>query len=260
MRYLWMESPYSRGTFPRVPGAVIHGSRSGITTRTIAQEFIRTAEYCQNNPGGLAWQFTIGNDEYAQHLRADQIGFRAGWHAGEANFTHIGFEFAQRTSRDTITDDQIEAFGHAVQTRILPIYPKWLDGLDRGMVMHSELPGGIDQGKSDVYPRFDSRWPALKTRLLEAARGMTVYAEPDPANRVWDRFYNDLSQDAKNLIGHLIYRGNIVALDHYPGGAGVRPFYRTSHGGAFLILGDEVAPLMGFAVDDWEQNQNIQRL
>ena len=256
-----MPSPYGRGKFERVPDAVIHGSRSGNTLRTLHQEFMGTATYCQLNPHGLAWQFTIGEDEYAQHLPADEVGFRAGWHASEANFTHLGFEFAQRVARDTITSDQIDAFGHAVVNRVVPIYPKWLDGLDRRLVMHSELAGGIEQGKSDVYPRFDSRWPKLKHQLIGACAYFNDQSvNVDPANHTWDKFWRDLSSDAKLILGDLVYRGNIMALDHYPGGGGVRPFFRTANGGAFIILDDEVAPLMGFAVDDWEKTQNIQRL
>lgn len=231
-----------QGIYPRTPACLIHGTRSGKIENTLDQEFQGTVNFLVGGAGGLAWTFTIGSDEYAVHLPVDAWGY----HCRELSDEFIGFEFAQPLVTWSVTEGQVRAFGHAVRNHVLPVYPEFDV---RRMLMHSQINPGIRDGKTDVYPKLDPRWPRLKEKLILAVNGDAS----DPANLAWDRYYIGLGARAQLEVGRLIYRGNYNAPAHWPGGAANRPIYRCERG-LYIYLADlnEIVPVTGFPLDDWE--------
>ncbi len=241
MEVLEVPSPNGQGRYSLTPAALIHGTRSGRSDYTLDQEFYSTVNYVKSGAAGMAWGFTIGDNKYAVHLPVDQWGY----HCREESDDFIGFEFAQPVATWSVTDGQVAAFGHAIKNFVLPRYP---DFDVRRMLMHSQINPGIRDGKSDVYPKLDPRWPRLKEKLVNS-----VISVEDAANAAWDRYYVSLGARCQLEIGRLLYRANYNAPAHWPGGSGVRPIFRCERG-LYIYLADvnAIVPVTGFPVDDWE--------
>ncbi len=153
---------YVAGAFLRAPlGVILHGSRSG-KPQSLDREFAGTASYAQNNPGGLCWHATIGEDAVAMHLPFTHWG----WNARSASKSYLAVEFAQPTVGYDITDAQVRAFAwwFAQARKAWPALPVYF-------IAHSELPEGQADGKTDVFPIGDRRLDNLKRRLTAAVGG-----------------------------------------------------------------------------------------
>lgn len=147
-----------RGQFlVRPKGVILHGSRSGVP-KPLSLEYQSTVRYLTEGTGGsyLAWHATIGEREYAVHLPATQWG----WNAREHSSEYLAVEFAQPTVGWTVTGLQIEAYWAWYQQEIRPVW-----GAIDTLVTHAELPAGVRDGKSDVYPIGDARVAELKRGL-----------------------------------------------------------------------------------------------
>lgn len=144
---------------------MLHGSRSGIVGRPLRAEYDATRRYCQTNPYGLSWHATVGNDCYSVHLPADTWG----WHARACSRTWLGVELAQPTSDVTITDQQVAALCHWIQTVVLARWPD-LELTGRNLLTHAEVEQlgltGATDGKTDCYPYGDPRAGELRQRIL----------------------------------------------------------------------------------------------
>lgn len=145
------------GRFSTPPqGVILHGTRSGEPYDTY-QEFEATVNWVRSGAAGLGWHATIGDDEIAIHLQPDEWG----WNARGASSQYLAVEFAQAGSDDEITDGQVRAFCWWLG-RVRLRWPR----LPRAaLIAHSELPEGIADGKTDVYPRWDERLPRLRWRI-----------------------------------------------------------------------------------------------
>lgn len=151
------------GIFTRPPkGVILHGSRSGAVANSTHAEFLGTANYAHNNPDGLGWNATIGDDEIAMHM----LSTRWGWNARACSMSYLAVEFAQPVAATPVTDAQVRAFCWFFEQsrRAWPTLPLYLP-------THAELDGtpeygGYHDGKTDVFPKGDFRADALRTRII----------------------------------------------------------------------------------------------
>ncbi len=148
-------------TMPK--GVVLHGSRSGVVTNSIDQEFIGTANYAMNPSHGLGWHITVGNDRVAEHIPPTHWG----WHARAASSRYLAVEFAQPVEVVTVTDAQIRAFVWWLYTRVFPVWPN----LSLHMPTHHEVEisgeTGMIDGKTDCYRGNDPRLTVLRTKIVD---------------------------------------------------------------------------------------------
>jgi hypothetical protein len=114
-----------------------------------------------NEPNGYGWNATIGDDEISIHMGANQWG----WNARGCSDDYLAVEFAQPTVSHQISDAQVRAFCWFVRA----CRQTW-PSLTQYFPTHAELDGtapyGIYDGKTDVFPRGDSRTAALRARIL----------------------------------------------------------------------------------------------
>jgi hypothetical protein len=153
------------GVFSTTPaGVILHGSRSGVPSRSIDAEFVGTSNYAVNEPNGLGWNATIGDDALALHIPAD----RWGWNARAASRKYLAVEFAQPVEDVDIVSGQVRAcawFIHEARKRWpnLPLF----------MPTHAELDGtetGAFDGKSDVYSKFNPKAELLRSAIRATYR------------------------------------------------------------------------------------------
>ena len=162
------------GVFSSKPsGFVIHGSRSGVVTRSRQQEYDGTRTYAENSlvtlPDGTTyytgWNATIGDLQWSRHFDADKWGH----HAGVDGVTRMGFEFAQAVISWNVTDGQVAAWADCYKSYVVPRWGEYNLRATGVLSMHSQLPQGIRDGKTDVFSRDDyARWNDLKARLTAA--------------------------------------------------------------------------------------------
>lgn len=162
--------PQPAGTFARTPkGIILHGSRSGRAGNPKDAEYRGTANWEVNNPDGLGWNATIGDNRVAVHLTPREWG----WNARGVSDNYMAVELAQATVDEPITDAQVAALADYITTRVLPVWP----GLPMYFPTHAELDGtpeyGPKDGKSDVWPKGDPRTDELRARLMKALQGGT---------------------------------------------------------------------------------------
>lgn len=149
------------GNFRHTPhGAILHGSRSGIN-RPVSIEYTSTVGYVRRGTNGIVgWNFTIGDDIFCKHMDTDQWGY----HARAASDEFLGFEFAQGTESNDITDAQVRAFCYVWKYDVEMRYP----GIVRNFITHyaAERAGltGVRDGKTDVFSNAD-RANELKARI-----------------------------------------------------------------------------------------------
>lgn len=151
------------GIMPSLPrGLLLHGSRSGKAGNPKATEALGTANWCLNNPDGLGWHATIGENEYYIHMKPNEWG----WNAFSASDKYIAVEFAQATVSEAISDAQVDALVDYVKKYVLPVYPT----LPLVLKTHSEVEASGEtvqtSGKTDVFPYKDPRADELKARIL----------------------------------------------------------------------------------------------
>lgn len=147
-------------------GVILHGSRSGRAGQPNEAgrhtEFVGTAQYAVNEPGGLGWNATVGHDEIAIHMLHSQWG----WNARAASNKYLGVEFAQPTEAWPITDGQVRAFCWFVKEA-----RKTWSHLPLQFPTHAELDGtqiygGQYDGKTDVFRRGSPATDDLRARIL----------------------------------------------------------------------------------------------
>lgn len=157
-------TPFTRGPFANPPlGVILHGSRSGLE-RPVSAEFDSTRQYCVTNPDGYAWQATIGEDAYSVHMPCSQWG----WSAREASYAYLAVEFSQANLSDPVSDAQVRAFVAWFKAEALHYWPA-LDVYGAGSLpMHSELPAGIRDGKTDAFIAYSGQAVDLRYRIRAA--------------------------------------------------------------------------------------------
>jgi hypothetical protein len=141
---------------------ILHSSRSGRASNSTHDEFEGTAAWNGNNPDGLSWNATIGEDEIAIHHDADEWGHNA----RGCSDNYLAVEFAQPVESRDISDAQVDVFcWYFMETR-----KRWPE-LPLRFPTHAELDGtaeyGRFDGKSDVFSKGSPRADELRTRILE---------------------------------------------------------------------------------------------
>jgi N-acetylmuramoyl-L-alanine amidase len=150
------------GAFRFTPlGIILHGSRSGLAGNSTAAEYAGTARYAVNEPGGLGWHCTIGDDRIAVHMSYTAWG----WHARGCSSLYLGVEFAQPVEAAAISDGQVRAFCWFFQQA-----QKQWPTLPMNFPTHAELDGsaayGVYDGKTDTFSRGSSRTTDLRQRIM----------------------------------------------------------------------------------------------
>ena len=148
----------------------MHGSRSGHNELVGHAEFIGTSNYAADNPLGLGWNATIGDDEISIHMPVS----RWGWNARGCSSHYIGVEFSQPTESIEITDGQVRAFVWYVKEVI-----KFWPNLPMYFPTHAELDGtteyGGSDGKTDVFHKGSPATIELRSRIMrELYKWMTT--------------------------------------------------------------------------------------
>ena len=149
------------GSFSHTPlGVILHRSRSGAAGNPTSLEYLGTARYAVNEPGGLGWNATCGSDAIALHMAYTQWG----WNARGCSSLYLAVEFAQAVEANAISDGQVRAFCWFVrQART-----KW-PGLPPNFPTHAELDGtvpyGVRDGKTDVFALHSPRADELRERI-----------------------------------------------------------------------------------------------
>jgi hypothetical protein len=154
------------GFFQHMPkGVVLHGSRSGHEEHSTHQEFEGTAHFALNTE--LGWNATVGDDEIALHLAADEWGH----HARAASDDYLSVELAQPVLGVPISDGQVRAFCWWMRKFVLQ---RWPD-LPLHFPTHAEVEQSGETG------HFDG-----KTDICEAE-------DVDTANEVRQRIFARLA-------------------------------------------------------------------
>lgn len=122
-------------------GVIIHGSRSTLDYNEL-QEFAGTVRYAGKGAEGLYWSVTLGPDKVCIH---GDIA-RWGWNAKQHSRDYLAAEFSQSKEGGLVSDSQFDAFAWWYKNEALVKYPS----LPRVFIMHSELPAGIADGKTDL--------------------------------------------------------------------------------------------------------------
>jgi hypothetical protein len=114
-----------------------------------------------NEPGGLGWNATVGDDQIAIHMPYHAWG----WNARGCSSLYLGVEFAQPVEAAAISDGQVRAFCWFVEQamRTFPVLPL-------NFPTHAQLDGtavyGARDGKTDVYSRSSPRTTELVNRIM----------------------------------------------------------------------------------------------
>lgn len=160
------------GSFMVAPkGVILHGSRSGVEANSTHQEFVGTSNFAAGGAGGLGWNATLGDDEIAIHMGADEWG----WNARGVSGSFLAVEFAQPTVDDGVSDGQVRAFCWFFE-RCRQRWPS----MDRYFPTHAELDGtdayGPYDGKTDVFPNAAARTEDLRRRINARLNELGVLA------------------------------------------------------------------------------------
>ncbi len=140
-------------------GVILHGTRSG-QDYSIEQEYRATLNYVRSGASGLGWTCTIGENAIALHMTPRYWG----WNARSASQRHLAVEFAQAKLGDEITDKQVSNFCWWFLNVARETWPN----LPMAFPNHSDLPEGVQDGKSDVEPRGEH---SVRDRILAALAG-----------------------------------------------------------------------------------------
>lgn len=158
-----MLSDVRAGFFQQMPkGVILHGSRSTRRENSTHQEFMGTAHFALNTV--LGWNVTVGDDEIAIHLAADEWGH----HARQASDNYLSVELAQPDLGFPISDGQVRAFCWWMRKFVVPRWPN----LPMHFPTHSEVEKngetGHNDGKTDVCPWQNvDEANALRQRILD---------------------------------------------------------------------------------------------
>lgn len=203
--------PGPAGTFAAQPkGIILHGSRSGKDGNPKAAEYLGTARYEVNNPDGLGWHATVGENVVAVHLTPREWG----WNARAASDKYLAVELAQATVDEPITDAQVDALADWITTRVLPVWPR----LPMYFPTHAEVERsgetGQRDGKTDVFPD-QARADELRGRLM--ARLTTTTGSDDVTKAEADALRAEnakLREQVNGLITAVAVLGDDVADAH----------------------------------------------
>jgi hypothetical protein len=218
------------GSFAVQPrGVILHGSRGGADD--VMTEYRGTKAWAVGNPAGLCWNATIGPSVYCVHLPARQWG----WNAREHSQDFLAVEFAQPTIASPIPDSMVAAFVAWFRAEVAPAWP----GLTPRVLllpMHSELPAGKRDGKTDAFRADSAGAKHLRARIYA---GLEAGMASDDARM--EAYY----QANKARLGQKKYA---AMLDRAYGGQQVATKVLVCERGVVTPDGET---LEAFIVDDW---------
>ncbi len=144
--------PYLRR--PRI--VVMHATRSGIATKTDAEELSSTLNWFIN-PNGASAQWVLSELERVRVVADDLVA----WHSAYLNDRSWGVELAQPTIGRPFSDGHYANAAligkHYVALGVTPVWLNYWDGGDAsGFVHHADTKQGRESGKTDIGPEFDT--------------------------------------------------------------------------------------------------------
>lgn len=126
------------------------------------EEFTSTVNYiqagCPKDDGTqqyLGWNATIGPSKVAEHIDPHHWG----WNAREHSSGYLAVEFSQGQLGESVEDSQFKAFAWYIRTKAIPSWPT----IPMIFIMHSELPAGRRDGKTDLVP--DGEGDIIRARI-----------------------------------------------------------------------------------------------
>ena len=144
------------GPFLRQPKIVVmHATRSGIASKTDAQELTSTLNWFVN-PKGASSHWVISEKERVRVVTDDLIA----WHSTYLNGRSWGIELTQptidRPFRDGHYANAALVGRRYVSLGVAPVWLSYWDGGDvSGFVAHQDTKQGLWVGKTDPGPEFD---------------------------------------------------------------------------------------------------------
>ena len=144
------------GPYIRRPKVVVmHATRSGIATKTDAQELSSTLNWF-TNPDGASAHWVLSETERVRVVTDDLIA----WHSAYLNSRSWGIEFTQptidRPFQNGHYDNAALVGKHYVKLGVAPVWLDYWDGNDAsGFVAHQDTKQGRESGKTDPGPQFD---------------------------------------------------------------------------------------------------------
>jgi len=145
------------GNLTAPQGIILHSTRSAIP-RGEVEEYEGTLNYVRGGANGLGWNATVGPGLVCEHMNPDQWG----WNAREASSHYVAIEHAQARLGDPVSDALLDASAWYIKNKV---YARW-PNMPRTLVHHSELPAGVQDGKSDMAPKGSAKAEELRQRLL----------------------------------------------------------------------------------------------
>lgn len=148
---------------------MLHGSRGGHQV-TRQQEYDGTRNYAVNEPNGLGWNVTVGDDQVAIHMTPAQWG----WHARAVSPHALSVEFAQPLESYDITDEQVHAFAWWLRNYVFVTWPSMrqaiLDDSVHKLPTHAEVENwgwtGVHDGKTDAFSYGSPKADDLRARIV----------------------------------------------------------------------------------------------
>ncbi len=144
------------GPYIRRPKIVVmHATRSGIATKTDAQELSSTLNWF-TNPDGASAHWVLSETERVRVVTDDLIA----WHSAYLNSRSRGIELTQptidRPFQNGHYDNAALVGKHYVKLGVAPVWLDYWDGNDAsGFVAHQDTKQGRESGKTDPGPQFD---------------------------------------------------------------------------------------------------------
>jgi len=144
------------GPYIRRPKIVVmHATRSGIATKTDAQELSSTLNWF-TNPDGASAHWVLSETERVRVVTDDLIA----WHSAYLNSRSRGIELTQPTIDRPFQNGHYANAAligkHYVKLGVAPVWLSYWDGNDAsGFVAHEDTKQGRESGKTDPGPQFD---------------------------------------------------------------------------------------------------------
>ena len=205
-----------QGVYTAPPkGIILHGSRGG--AKNVLAEYAGTVNWAANNPDGLGWTATIGPRVYCTHMDARHWA----WNAREHSRDFLAVEFAQPALTSSIPDTMVDAFVAWYWAEVRPVWPLMTPRV-LVMPMHSELPAGKRDGKTDAFKADSAQAKDLRARIyaaLEVNGNPSQFVVGPGVQAALDRAHDV-------AMGHEVYVND--ALSYTPGRDGLYWYAKAS--------------------------------
>lgn len=149
------------GPLARPKVVIMHSTRSGIASKTDAEELTSTLNWFQN-PNGASAHFVLSETERVRCVDDNKVAWHAGHRIASLDLKEKswGVETTQPTIDRPFTEGHYANLAmigrHYVSLGVAPVWLDYWDGSDiSGFVDHEDTSQGRDGGKTDIGYQFD---------------------------------------------------------------------------------------------------------